>query len=235
MKEAFAVIAVAAGLSACGGGGEASPPPSTPTTKASSDGAVPANAAPVALSTGGAWPFLGAPSDQEKNEQLERLKKDPGPLKSNWTPPGKQERYGHAEGLVAAPLEAVRAKLTDYPHFKELAGPKFKTVRVVDKQGDKTDVYFQLPIMRGAIVINYVTRFAPPKPGAGGSVIEGTFVKGNIKDMHIAFSVRPGADDKSTVVVCDLLLQPPVPAPRSAIDEELRDACGDAIVALRNP
>jgi hypothetical protein len=129
----------------------------------------------------------------------------------------------------------VRAKLTDYAHYKELAGPKFKTVKVVDKQGDSTDVYFQLPIMRGAIVINYVTRFAPPKPAAGGDVIEGTFVKGNIKGMHIAFAMRPGPDEKTTVVVCDLLLQPPVPAPRSAIDEELRDACGDAINALRKP
>ena len=106
-------------------------------------------------------------------------------------------------------------------------------MKVVDKQGQSTDVYFQLPIMKGLVTIWYQTRFAPAKASAAGDVVEGAFVKGNIKGMHIAFTVRPGADDKSAVVVCDLLLQPNVPAPQSAIDEELRDACGDAIVHLR--
>lgn len=150
-------------------------------------------------------------------------------------PPGKSERYGHAEGLIDAPVDRVKAKLQDYSNYKELAGPKFKTVRVVDKQGANTDVYFQLPIMKGLITINYVTRFPKAKPavGGGGDVVEGTFVKGNIKDMNIAFTVRPGPDDKSAVMVCDLVLLPNVPAPQSALDEELRDACGDAINAVR--
>jgi hypothetical protein len=233
-------------LFACGGGGESNSPPAAPTSKSASplDSAAPASSAgatpasdPAATSaappTGGAWPFGPAPSAEEKNAQLERLKKDPGPIKSNWTPPGKGDRYGHAEGLISAPLDAVRAKLLDFNHYKELAGPKFKTVKVVDKQGPNTDVYFQLPIMKGIVTISYVTRFAPARQASGGDVIEGTFVKGNIKGMHIAFTVRPGSDDKNAIVVCDLLLQLNVPAPQGAVDEELRDACGDAINSLR--
>lgn len=183
----------------------------------------------------GAWPFGPAPTEAERRAQLDRLQRDPGPLKSNWVPPGKGERYGHAEGLVAAPVAVVKAKLEDFMHYKELAGPKFKTVRVVDKQGDATDVYFQLPIMKGLLTINYVTRFpkAKPAPGGFGDVVEGTFVKGNIKSMHIAFTVRPGNDPGTSVMMCDLLLLPSIPAPQSAVDEELRDACGDAINAVR--
>ena len=64
-------------------------------------------------------------------------------------------------------------------------------------------------------------------------MIEGKFVKGNIKDMHIAWTIRPGPDDKSAIMTCDLLLLPNVPAPQDAVDEELRDACGDAINAVR--
>ena len=229
---------------ACGGGGSDTAPPTAPTASSPPSAAASASAstdapaatpsaAPTATAASGPWPFLGAPSDADRSALLDRLKKDPGPIKSNWTPPGKGDRYGHAEGLVAAAPDAVRAKLTDYAHFKELAGPKFKSVKVVDKQGQSTDVYFQLPIMKGMITIWYVTRFAPPKPGAGGDVIEGTFVKGNIKGMQIAFAIKPGTDDKSTALTCDLVLQPNVPAPQSAIDEELRDACGDAIFSLR--
>jgi hypothetical protein len=175
-----------------------------------------------------AWPFA-PPSPEERNEQLERLKKDRGPIKSNWVPPGKSARYGHAEGIVAAPLSAVRARLSDFTRYKDLAGPKFKNVRVVEKQGDATDVYFQLPIMKGLVTIWYVTRFLPPR----SDVVEGTFVKGNIRGMHIAFAVRPGPDETSSVMTCDLVLDLSLPAPQSAVDEELRDACGDAIVAVR--
>jgi len=222
----------------CGGG---DPPPNTPATTPSStatavtadaDGGT-AAATPTPPTADGAWPFH-AQSDADKAAGLERVKKEPNaPIKSNWTPPGQSDRFGHAEGLISAPVDKVRAKLTDFAHYNELAGPKFKSVKVVDKQGASTDVYFQLPIMKGAITIWYVTRFAPLRSVTGGDVIDGTFVKGNIKGMHLTFTVRPGPDANNSVMVCDLLLQPSVPAPQSALDEELRDACGDAVNAVR--
>jgi hypothetical protein len=218
-------------LTACGGGDQ--PPPSNPsnapvgttgpTTTAPTDSAAPSTAPPAA---GGPWPF---DAGEDKTAQLDRLKKDAGPIKTNWTPPGKSERYGHAEGLIATTPDKVKAKLTDYTHYAELAGTKFKKVNVVDRQGANTQVYFQLPIMKGVVMIWYVTSFAPPKSAAGGDVIEGTFVKGNISTMNVAFTIKPGPDANSSVMVCDLLLKPNVPAPQSALDEELRDACGDAI------
>lgn len=189
--------------------------------------------APAAPADASAWPYAPAPSADELKAQLDRLARDPGPIKTNWTPPGKGERYGHAEALLAAPYDTVRARLLDFPHYKELAGPKFKRVSVVDKSASGTDLYFQLPIMKGLVTIWYVTRFATARPGMGGAeVVEGKFVKGNIKDMQIAFTIRPTADDK-TVLVCDLNLAISIPAPQSALDEELRDACGDALNAIR--
>lgn len=224
-------------LLACGGSDkpaespQASPQASPPPKATASDATAPAPSATsstAAPATPQPWPFT-TPTADERKEQLDRLAKDRGPIRTNWVPPGKSERYGHAEGIIDAPPDKVKAKLQDFANYKDLAGPKFKTVRVVDKQGASTDVYFQLPIMKGIITINYVTRFAPLK----NDVVEGTFVKGNIKDMHIAFAVRPGPEEKSAIMVCDLILLPNVPAPQAALDEELRDACGDAINALR--
>jgi hypothetical protein len=229
-------------LAACGGADTKpaeSPSPTTATpSPSSSSPSTPSSATPVASEAApgaapvpasqGGWPFAPQSPDDRK-EQLARLAKDRGPIRTNWVPPGKSERYGHAEGIIDAPPDKVKAKLQDYSNYKELAGPKFKTVRVVDKQGASTDVYFQLPIMKGIITINYVTRFAPIK----GDVIEGTFVKGNIKDMHIAWTVRPGPDDKTAIMTCDLILLPNIPAPQDAVDEEMRDACGDAINSVR--
>lgn len=194
-----------------------------------------AAAAAAPASDASAWPFAPAQTDEERSAQNERLKKEPGPVRTNWTPPGKSERYGHAEGLIAAPYDAVRARLVDFAHYRELAGHKFKKVSVVDKHPTGTDLYFQLPIMKGLVTIWYVTRFADPRPGKGGTeVIEGTFVKGNIKGVHFVFTMRPAVEDKSsTVLVCDLLLSLNIPAPQGPLDEELRDACGDAIVNVR--
>lgn len=193
----------------------------------------PASSPPPVPSDASAWPFGPAPSAEELKAQLDRLAKDPGPIRTNWTPPGKSERYGHAEGLIAAPYDAVKARLLDFPHYRELAGPKFKKVSVVDKTANGTDLYFQLPIMHGIVTIWYVTRFSTARPAmAGAEVVEGKFVKGNIKDMQIVFTIRPTADQK-TILVCDLNLAIMIPAPQSALDEELRDACGDAVNAIR--
>jgi hypothetical protein len=183
------------------------------------------------------WPFAPAPSADDLKALGDRLAKDQGPIKTNWVPPGKSDRYGHAEGLIAAPYDVVRTRLLDFPHYKELAGPKFKKVSVVDKQASGTDVYFQLPIMKGIVTIWYVTRFGNARPAVGGAeVIEGRFVKGNIKDMQIVFTLRkapePDAASK-TIFVCDLDLAINIPAPQAALDEELRDACGDAVNAVR--
>lgn len=162
-----------------------------------------------------------------------RLARDPGPIKSNWVPPNRSERYGRAEGLIAAPYADVRARLLDYAHYAELAGPKFSKVRVVAKQPAGTDVYFNLPIMRGMVRLWYVTRFHAPRATAAGEVFEGVFVKGNVKDMHLVFTLREGADERSSLLTCDLLLVLNLPAPQANVDEELRDACGDAINSVR--
>lgn len=183
----------------------------------------------------GAWPFDRGLNAEQRVAQDERLRNDAGPLKTNWIPPGRSGRYGHAEGLIAAPYPVVRARLVDFAHYRDLAGPKFKRVSLVDKQPGSADIYFQLPIMKGLVTLWYITRFAEARPGPGDTeVIEGTFVRGNIKEMHLVFSLRKGADEKSgTVLVCDLLLSLDFPAPEGPLDEELRDACGDAITNVR--
>ncbi len=253
MQVRLFVPVVLFALFACGGAESAPRPrdpsatagasrhePEPPTARATPDvsteppaaGSMPAAEVPTPGSASG-WPFGPDPGPESQRVLLDRLAKDPGPQKTNWTPPGRRERYGHAEGIVAASPAEVKKRLNDFGHYKELAGPKFKQVRVVGKEGDGTDVYFQLPIMKGLVTIWYVTRFLPPRTAAGGEVVEGTFVKGNIKGMHIVLKVQPGGGDQESVMTCDLLLAPGLPAPQSAVDEELRDACGDAIVSVR--
>ncbi|MBL8609250.1 MAG: hypothetical protein JNL38_18115, partial [Myxococcales bacterium] len=221
LAGSVAAIAAGCGPAAAPEGAASAAPASAPAGSAAAGPTIPNE-----------WPWVAAPGEPFE-ARADRLRKDPGPHTSNWTPPGKKARYGHAEGLVAAPTPAVTTKISDFFHYKDLAGPKFKTVRVVEKQGDKTDIYFQLPVMRGAIVLWYIARFSQPRRAHDRcNLVEGTFVRGNVDDVHLVLEACE-ADAGTSVMTCDLNVGLRVPAPESAVDEELRDACADAIKTVR--
>jgi hypothetical protein len=158
------------------------------------------------------------------------------PLKWNWVPPGRNERFGHAETLVHAPLTAVRRLVLDFGNYKQLA-QSITTSRVVGHEPDgSTDVYIRMGVMNNTLSFWNVTRFQPPKaaPG-GGEVIEGSMVhgKGNIDDSVTVWTLRPAGTDW-TVLKFDVLLRPGVPAPQSLIDEQLRDSAMDAVNSVHD-
>ncbi len=155
-------------------------------------------------------------------------------LKWNWTPPGKSERYGHAEVLVNAPASSVRAQVQDFGHYKDLVPSKFKNAHVIAKENGNTDVYMQVPILHGMLTLWDVVRFGPSKSVAPGvDVVEGHLVRGNVKEMNPIWTVRQ-VDENWTLLKFDLLLLPNIPAPQSAIDEELRDAAMQAVDAIHD-
>lgn len=173
------------------------------------------------------------PDEKVAAERLERLEKSAAPEKWNWVPPGRTERYGHSEVLVRAPQEAVRAIITDVARYKELAPGRFKTSRVVDKHEGSADLYIQIPVLHGLLVLWQVVRFEDLRtPVAGLEIVEGRLVKGNVKNMNIVV-VSTAVDPARTLVSCDILIEPLFAAPQSAVDEETRDACGDALSSVR--
>jgi hypothetical protein len=155
-------------------------------------------------------------------------------LRWNWTPPGKNRRYGHAETLVHAPLAAVRTVVQDYAHYKDLAGDKIKTTRIIAKEAGSTDVYTQVPIMNGMFTVWYVVRYAPIQVSSTGTeTIEGQMVKGNLRAMNGIWTMR-AVDGEWTLLKLDLLAVPGVPVPDAWIDEGLRDSAADAANAVHD-
>ncbi len=153
-------------------------------------------------------------------------------LKWNWTPPGRAERYGHAETLIHAPLASVRARVQDYGHYKDILPSRFKSSRVVAHVPDgSADVYIQIAVLHDMVLLWDVTRFSPPRRDAPGlETLEGRMVpgKGNVEDMNVVWTMH-ALDSGWTVLKLDLLLKPGLPAPQSAIDEELRDSARYAV------
>jgi hypothetical protein len=158
-------------------------------------------------------------------------------LKWNWTPPGRADRYGHAETLVHAPEASVRARVLDFGRYHEIMPEKFRSSRVVAHGPDgSADVYVQIAVLHGMVLLWDVTRFAPARAVATGlDVVEGRMLagKGNIEDLSVVWTVH-AVDSEWTVLKLDLLLKPGIPVPQSAIDEELRDSAMNAVDAIHD-
>jgi hypothetical protein len=154
-----------------------------------------------------------------------------------WTPPGRNDRFGHGETLVHAPLEAVRRVVLDFSRYEDLPPNSIKTSRVVTHAIDgSTDVYFQIGVLNDILTFWNVTRFAPLKHQADGAeVVEGKMVpgKGNVDDAALVWTMRPVGTDW-TVLKFDALLRPSVPAPQSIIDHELRESAVHTVDSVRD-
>jgi hypothetical protein len=182
----------------------------------------------TAGSAGALAPAAALPGDPD----AARLSAAGHSLKWNWTPPGHPDRYGHAETLIHAPIAVVRQRVTDFAHYKDIIPSKFKSSRVVAHVPDgSADVYMQIAVMNDMILLWDVTRFSPTKAMAPGvEVVEGRMLpgKGNVQDSNVVWTLH-ALDDKWTVLKLDLLLKPGIPAPQSAVDEELRDSAMNAV------
>jgi hypothetical protein len=153
-------------------------------------------------------------------------------LKWNWVPPGRADRYGHAETLIHAPVATVRQRVLDFAHYRDIVPNRFKTSRIVAHVPDgSADVYMQIAVLKDMILLWDVTRFAPARATAPGfEVVEGRMLpgKGNVQDCAIVWTMH-ALDANWTVLQLDLLLKPGLPAPQSAVDEELRDSAMNAV------
>jgi hypothetical protein len=175
-----------------------------------------------------------APPDPAKDPQVARLLAEKKTLNWNHTPFANKDRYGHAEALVDAPADKVAKTAIDFGHYRDLHH-KFKTARIVAKEGDQTDVYMRYPVTIGPMTIELweVMRFAPDRTNGGTHVIEARGIKGDMKRGHTLITIKP-VDAKHSLLVVDILLVPTLPAPQSYVDEELRDGAQDFVNGIRD-
>jgi hypothetical protein len=188
--------------------------------------------APASSTTAPGGTSAGANASDPSDPDALRIASAGHSLKWNWVPPGHVERYGHAETLIHAPIAAVRARVVDYAHYKDILPSRFKMSRVVGHvPGGSADVYIQIAVLHDMVRLWDVTRFSPLKRAASGlETLEGRMLpgKGNVEDMNVLWTIH-ALDAGWTVLKLDLLLKPGLPAPQSAIDEELRDSARYAV------
>ncbi len=141
-------------------------------------------------------------------------------------------KAGCARVHIAAPTKTVKKVVTDFRHYDDFI-KRFEKSKVVGRDGDKTDVYLQVPILKGAAKIWAVVRFEPIKSVGGEEVLEGHMVKGNVKRLDAKWRIKK-IDDDDTQLNLELLIVPKLPVPGSVVTGEVAYAADTAVIGSRD-
>ena len=139
---------------------------------------------------------------------------------------------GAARVNVDAPQDLVRAVVLDFKNYAKFMS-RFEKSQIVGRSGDKTDVYLQVPILKGAAKVWAVVRFEPLKQVDGGAVLTGHMIKGNVKRLDATWRLKK-LDDSTTQVALELLIVPDMPVPDSLVVPEVRYAAAKAVEGSRD-
>lgn len=143
--------------------------------------------------------------------------------------PASSIKAGGARVEVHAPLEVVERVITDFANWSRHI-PKFEKAKIIGRHGDRTQVYLQVPILKGASRIWVVAEFEPIKRTENGDVLVARMLKGNVKRLDARWRVSR-IDDRNTKVELEILLEPdwPLPVPNSLVTEEATNAAERAV------
>jgi ribosome-associated toxin RatA of RatAB toxin-antitoxin module len=139
---------------------------------------------------------------------------------------------GAARVNVDAPEDLVRSVVLDYKNYAHFMFG-FDKSQIIGHSGDKTDVYLQVPILRGAAKVWAVVRFDAIKQVDGSEVVTGHMIKGNVKRLDATWRLKK-LDDSSTHVVLELLIIPDLPVPDRLVVPEVRYAAAKAVEGSRD-
>lgn len=141
-------------------------------------------------------------------------------------------KAGAARVHIAAPVKDVQKVIEDFRRYDEFI-KKFDKSKVVGRDGDKTDVYLQVPILKGAAKVWAVVRFGPIKKVGDEWVLEGEMVKGNVKRLDAKWRLKQIDDDDSQLNL-ELLIVPKLPVPGSVVTGEVAYAADTAVMGSRD-
>ncbi len=138
---------------------------------------------------------------------------------------------GAAKTTVAAPPETVKAVVLDYGHYSGFI-QRFEKSRVVGRHGDKTDVYLEVPILKGTAKIWAIVRFDAPRRVGDRELIEGRMIKGNVKRLDANWKLRQTSENK-TELELELLIVPNIYVPDALLLPEVRYAAFKAVAGTQ--
>lgn len=168
----------------------------------------------------------------EPSEEAKRLMKRRDSERYQVETEHSSTKAGAARVHVATPTSEVRKVVLDFKNYSKFIS-RFDKSKVVGRSGDKTDVYLQVPILKGAAKVWAVVRFEPVKSVDGEDRLEGHMVKGNVSRLDAWWRIKK-IDDENTQLNLELLIVPKLPVPGSVVTGEVAYAADEAVMGSRN-
>jgi len=136
-----------------------------------------------------------------------------------------------ASANVQASLGTVRGVITDFGRYGEFMKP-FQSSKIVGRSGDKTNVYFTVPILKGLNKIWAVLQVGPPTTTGPEEIISGKMLKGNVRRLNAVWRLRQ-IDEKNTRLTLELYVDSGLPLPASFVQSEVSSAVARALRGAR--
>ncbi|HEX2872732.1 MAG TPA: hypothetical protein VHP33_15830 [Polyangiaceae bacterium] len=153
--------------------------------------------------------------------------------------PESNRPAGGARTVVYASPELVKSVVLDFANYAHYFDPdKGKNPqrkwasRVVGKSGDKTDLYLEVPILKGAAKIWAIIRFDAPQKIGDSEVVVGHMIKGNVDKLSAKWKMRR-TPDGDTELQLEFLVVPKLPVPDSLLSNEARSAAFKAVSGMK--
>lgn len=175
---------------------------------------------------------VAVPASAGPNEEQKRLMKKRDAERYEFETPESNIPVGAARVTVKAPARLVSKTVSDFKNYPDFIS-KFEKARVVGREGQKTDVYLQVPILKGAGNIWAVLRFEPMKTQEGWDVLEAHMVKGNVKRLDARWRIKK-IDEENTQLNLEMLIVPKLPMPSSFVVGEVKYAADVAVMGSRD-
>jgi hypothetical protein len=152
--------------------------------------------------------------------------------------PQSDRPAGGARAVVYASPELVRSVVLDFGNYAHYFDPDKGTnpnrrwaSKIVGKSGDKTDLYLEVPILKGAAKIWAIVRFDAPRKDGDAEIVTGHMIKGNVDKLHAKWRMRK--TEEGTELQLEFLVVPKLPVPDSLLANEARSAAAKAVKGMK--
>ena len=145
--------------------------------------------------------------------------------------PNSSIDIGAAKVSVEAPAEVVEKAVLSFDDYSAMIS-RFQRSKVVGKSGKFTDVYVQVPILKGAAKVWAVVRFSPPMLSGDTTIVKARMLKGNVETFEAEWRIR-AMSAKRTELHLRMRIVPKFPAPGGLITDEVASAAAQAVRGIR--
>jgi ribosome-associated toxin RatA of RatAB toxin-antitoxin module len=146
---------------------------------------------------------------------------------------GSDLTRGRGTVLVDAPIDRVRKHVLDFDHYADFM-PHYEVSRTLGKKEDGTrELYMKVAVLHGLLSMWARLAMSPAQKDGDSETYAFRFLDGNVESFEGSWRLR-SLDDARTELTLELFLEPKLPLPAGALNDENASGAVDGVTAMRD-